>query len=119
MKRLCNRLIPLLIVALAAAAAAPTVGTDAPPPSKFRVGHIDAPEVAECSALVASRRHPGVFWSICDSGNPAELYALTREGKLLAKYTVDATNVDWEDLAADDDGHLYIAETGNNEHRHR
>lgn len=99
--------------------AASPLGTDGPQTTKFRVGHIDAPEVPECSALVASRRHPGVFWAICDSGNPPELYALTREGKLLATFAIDATNVDWEDLATDDEGHLYIAETGNNEHRRR
>jgi hypothetical protein len=114
--RLCNWLIFMATPALVAAA--PAGGSAAKAP-KFHVGHIDAPEVAECSALVASRRHDGVFWSICDSGNAPALYALTREGKLLASFPVDATNVDWEDLATDDDGHLYIAETGNNEHRRR
>jgi hypothetical protein len=111
-----HHFVLLLLPALAAAA---PPGTDAPKASKFRVGRIEAAEVAECSALVASRKHPGVFWSICDSGNAAAIYALTREGKLLAAFPVDATNVDWEDLATDDEGHLYIAETGNNEHRRR
>jgi hypothetical protein len=86
---------------------------------KFRAGHIEAPSIAECSGLVESRRHPGVFWCLNDSDNPPEIFALTREGKLLATFTVDARNVDWEDIAIDDDGHLYISETGNNNFKRR
>jgi hypothetical protein len=109
----------LFALTFAGVAAGDGPPSDAPAPPKFRVGHIDAPQVAECSALVASRRHPGVYWTVCDSDNPPNVYALTREGKLIATFAVDATNVDWEDLATDDDGHLYIAETGNNNHKRR
>jgi hypothetical protein len=110
-----------MVAGAAAVLIVPSRAADEPPaePPRFRAGRIEAAEVAECSGLVASRRHAGVFWAICDSGNAAELYALTREGKLLAAFPVDARNVDWEDLAIDDDGHLYIAETGNNERRRR
>jgi hypothetical protein len=95
----------------AAAAAAATAA------AKFRVGRITAPAIPESSGLVASRKHPGVFWTHNDSGNPAALFAVTREGQLIREFPVDAKNVDWEDIALDDAGRLYIADLGNNDRR--
>lgn len=81
----------------------------------FEVGRFDPNgPVKESSALAASRRHPGVFWTHGDSGNPPTLFAVTREGKLLGAFPVAAKNDDWEDVALDDEGHLFIGEIGNN-----
>jgi hypothetical protein len=80
----------------------------------FRVGTIQTDTVRECSGIVASRKHPGVFWTHNDGGNSPVLYAITREGALIREYVVAAKNNDWEDIAIDDAGHLYIADTGNN-----
>ena len=33
-------------------------------------------ELHELSGIVASRKHPGVFWAHNDSGNPLELFAI-------------------------------------------
>lgn len=74
-----------------------------------------AKEIDESSGVVASRRHEGVFWTHNDANNAPRLFAITREGKLLKEYRVDAKNADWEDIAIDDEGRLYIANTGNNE----
>jgi hypothetical protein len=72
----------------------------------------------ETSGLVQSRTYPGVFWAICDSGNPAHLYAIDRTGKLVAEYRVrGATNVDWEAITIDDSGNLFIGDVGNNSTR--
>jgi hypothetical protein len=80
-----------------------------------KVGRIEHPPVKEASGLVASRRYPGVFWTICDSGNLPHLFAIDRVGKLLAEYELDKTaNVDWESIAVDDQGNLYIGDVGNN-----
>ncbi len=78
------------------------------------VGRIRAPEIPESSGIVASRKYPGVFWTHNDSGNAPEIFAIDRTGKLLATFPVQATNRDWEDIAIDDTGHLYLSETGNN-----
>jgi hypothetical protein len=86
---------------------------------RFRVGRIQAQSLGECSGIVASRRHPGVYWTHNDSGNPPALYAITREGELIREYPVVAKNIDWEDIAIDDDGHLYIADVGNNDGRRK
>ena len=88
-------------------------GPDRPEP-RFRAGRLDAPAIAESSGLVASRVHAGVFWTHNDSGNPPELFAVTAAGKLLRTYAVAAKNVDWEDVAIDDRGRLYLADVGNN-----
>src|SRR5438552_1236875 len=84
------------------------------PSPRFVVGHIDAPAIGESSGIVASRKSPGVFWTHNDSGNPPVLYAIDQTGRLLGEFAVDAANRDWEDIAIDDAGHLYVAETGNN-----
>jgi hypothetical protein len=68
----------------------------------------------ELSGLVASHKHPGVFWAHNDSGNPAALFALDRAGRTLACFSVAAPNIDWEDIAIDDAGHLYLGDIGNN-----
>src|SRR4051794_20211960 len=86
-----------------------------PPPAPLeRLGRLEHPAIREASGIVASRRHAGVFWVHNDSGNPAALFAVRRDGSLVREYAVRAPNLDWEDIAADDKGHLYLADTGNN-----
>ncbi len=79
-----------------------------------RIGRLAAPAIREASGLVASRRHPGIFWVHNDSQNPPELFAVRRDGALVRSYSVAIPNIDWEDITTDDSGHLYIADTGNN-----
>jgi hypothetical protein len=92
----------------------PATGNEPHTRPAFRVGRLQAEPISESSGLVASRKHPGVFWTHNDSGNPASLFAVTGKGALIRAITVDAKNVDWEDLAIDDDGRLYLADVGNN-----
>ncbi|MDB5351114.1 MAG: hypothetical protein JWN86_2361 [Planctomycetota bacterium] len=79
-----------------------------------RIGRMDHPAIAEASGIVASRRHPGIFWVHNDSGNPPALFAIRKDGTLVREYRVAAPNVDWEDIATDDSGHLYIGDIGDN-----
>lgn len=81
------------------------------------VGRLADPAIAEASGVVASRRHPGIFWVHNDSGNPPALFAVRANGALVRAYKVGVPNVDWEDLAIDDDGHLYLGDIGNNDGR--
>jgi hypothetical protein len=78
------------------------------------LGRLDHPAIREASGIVQSRRHPGVFWVHNDSGNPPALFAVRRDGSLVREYAVAVPNVDWEDIAIDDAGHLYLGEIGNN-----
>ena len=92
----------------------------APPSLPFArlAGLITSGDLDEISGLAASRTHDDVLWAIEDSGNPARLYALSRRGRILARYRVEgAKNIDWEDLASFDlDGrhYLLVADTGDN-----
>lgn len=80
----------------------------------------DTTAIRESSALQASRRQPGVFWTLSDSGNPAAIYALARDGRLLGSFEISgAKNNDWEAMALDDQGRLYIGDVGNNANRRR
>ena len=54
-------------------------------------------------------------WFIEDNGNQDEIYQVDFKGNLLKEIEVkNAKNGDWEDLAKDDNGNLYIGDFGNN-----
>lgn len=92
----------------------------APPSLPFArlAGLITDGDLDEVSGIAASRVHDDVLWAIEDSGNPARLSAISRRGKVLARYrVVGAKNIDWEDIASFDlDGrhYLLVADTGDN-----
>ncbi len=86
----------------------------APAPTLQRIGRLDHPAIREASGIVASRKHPGVFWVHNDSGNPPALFAVRRNGSLIREFAVGVPNVDWEDIALDDSGHLFLGDIGNN-----
>ena len=90
-------------------------GTGDPPPSHWRVSEIQTLEIREPSGLARSRRHEGVFWTHNDSGDLPRFFAIDADGNLLAEFSVEgATHMDWEDIAIDDAGFLYLGDVGNN-----
>jgi len=84
-------------------------------------GRIAAPEVAESSGLARSRTRPGLWWTHNDSGHPNRIYPMSASGDSLGNpvKVEGAVNVDWEDIAADGQGRLWIADLGNNANRRR
>jgi hypothetical protein len=114
--------------ALTALAAAIALGACAvlPPRSEpvlegeWAVRHIAAAALAESSGLVASPTHPGLFWTHNDSGDAPRIFAIDAAGELVAEFRVEgAAHSDWEDIAADGAGHLYIGDFGNNDNARR
>jgi hypothetical protein len=84
-------------------------------PLVTEVGRVSGAAIQEASALEASRRYPDVYWTVPDSGNPPHLVAIDGAGKVLARYRIkDAVNLDWECLALDQSGRLFICDVGNN-----
>lgn len=77
------------------------------------------PQLEETSGLVASSRHPGLFWAHNDSGHKPELFLLDSSGKTVRTFQlIDARNIDWEDIAiapaSDGTPTLFIGDIGDN-----
>jgi hypothetical protein len=88
-------------------------------------GRIRNPAISESSGLAKSRRWPNLFWTHNDSGNSARIFAIRGDGTNAKNglrrdegILVDnAENIDWEDIAVDDQGDLIIGDIGNNADR--
>ncbi len=73
------------------------------------------PEKIKESSGVEVTEMSNLIWTMEDSGNKPELYALGENGKIVNTITVlDEKNIDWEDLTSDKEGNLYIGDFGNN-----
>jgi hypothetical protein len=72
------------------------------------------PQLKEASGLLFMAKD-SLLW-INDSGNPSELYLTDSIGKLGSTYKLPLRNRDWEDLADDPMGNIYIGDFGNNCH---
>jgi hypothetical protein len=83
-----------------------------------RTGVFQHPMLDESSGLAASRRQPGVLWTLNDSGNDPWIFATDTLGRDHGAFTViGAENRDWEAIALGPCGSrdcLYIADTGDN-----
>src|SRR5215210_6734026 len=79
-----------------------------------RVGTIEEKKITEASGVTASRKYDGIFWTHND-GDDGVLFAIRRDGSLVGRARANAKVRDWEDIAGDADGNLYIADTGNNQ----
>lgn len=67
----------------------------------------------EVSGMAYDGQH---LFLIEDGGNENAIYDLDAEGKLNQKIKLDSVpNIDWEDLAQDNKGFLYIGDFGNND----
>ncbi|TRW25140.1 hypothetical protein FMM05_07480 [Flavobacterium zepuense] len=57
----------------------------------------------------------GELWALEDSGNDNKIYKIADDGSVAKEVTItNATNTDWEDMAADKEGNIYIGDFGNN-----
>jgi len=119
----CNQTKTLLLYSLLTASL--TVGSvaEAQPgqeiaPGVLLLAYMSDMRIKESSGVIASRRYANVFWTHNDGGGPKKqvLYAIDREGNTRAAFPVtDATFHDWEDIAIDDAGHLFLGDIGNND----
>lgn len=55
-----------------------------------------------------------LIWMVNDSGNKPVLFGLDYKGKIIKEIDIRAKNHDWEDLASDENGTIYIGDFGNN-----
>ncbi len=73
-------------------------------------------ELDENSGMVAI--NDSTYWFLNDSGNEPILYLVNNQCEILKrKYLLNAPNIDWEEMAHDPDGNIYIGDFGNNKNR--
>ncbi|MBS3741599.1 MAG: hypothetical protein KGY75_06175 [Candidatus Cloacimonetes bacterium] len=79
--------------------------------------------INESSGIIKSRSKENLFWTHNDSGDDARIFPVNRQGELLVPewadeypgfMIADAVNIDWEDIAIDNNGNLIIGACGNN-----
>ncbi len=71
-------------------------------------------------SAIAITNNSGLYWVIEDAGNSNNLYALNSKGNIERNITItNAKNKDWEDLATDSSGNIYIGDFGNNNHKRK
>ncbi len=128
---ICKKLLFLLLALTGCTVSgilSPTGSTGADIPTLEKVGRIAFHGIDESSAIEKSRQYPDTYWTINDSGGGPRIFAINATGepikpdglKMYRGIQVEgATNIDWEALALDDRGNLYIADFGNNNSRRR
>ncbi len=110
-------LLASLLAASLTAGNATELGQEIAPGVRL-LAYIRDPRIKESSGVIASRRYADVFWTHNDGGGPKKqvLYAIDREGNTRASFPVIGVTLhDWEDIAIDGGGHLYIGDIGNND----
>lgn len=71
-------------------------------------------------SAVAIIENSNLYWVIEDAGNDNNLFALNSKGNIEKTITItNAKNKDWEDLATDSEGNIYIGDFGNNNHKRK
>src|SRR5690606_2488100 len=74
--------------------------------------------ISESSGLQSYQN--GFVWTHNDSGSEPVLYQIDTTGKINKFITItNATNYDWEDLAKDAEGNMYIGDFGNNQNKRK
>ncbi|MFN3529283.1 MAG: hypothetical protein ACK417_05120 [Bacteroidia bacterium] len=69
--------------------------------------------ISESSGLVMAG--PDKIWTHSDSGDPNFLFLVDTTGILLRTLVIqNASNIDWEDIARDNEGNIWINDAGNN-----
>lgn len=107
------------LLAVAAATAVVVAATVATAADETVDRIVQDPAITESSGLAASILHPGIVWTVNDSGDEARLYAVDSDGATAAVLTVDGVDArDWEALAAvrgpDGVATLWVGDIGDN-----
>ncbi|MBB5106702.1 WD40 repeat domain-containing protein [Streptomyces spectabilis] len=112
--RVCAAGAAAVVAAVLVASGGPALAADEAGNDGFT---IEDPRITESSGLVASRAHPGVYWTHNDQDSGAYLYAVdSRTGKTVARITMTGVGKprDVEAISMGPDGSLYVGDIGDN-----
>lgn len=88
------------------------------------VNEVNVDFMNEASGIAASRLNNGYYYSINDSGSPAEVYMIDSLGHYCGKISLEGLeNRDWEDIATgpgpdSTKTYIYVGESGDNRTKH-
>ncbi|MGD2045200.1 MAG: hypothetical protein PVJ80_04430 [Gemmatimonadota bacterium] len=112
------------VAACCAASAALTcapIATSGPGCTELTAPTVLSRELVETSGIAVGRRNPDILWTHNDGDS--DLYALDRDGRVVARFDVPVRMRDWEDLeiarCPEAGSCLYLADTGDNGERRR
>lgn len=88
------------------------------------VTNLKSKKITEMSGLIGSLQYKGLYWTLNDSGNAAELFRVDSEGNDLGRVKIKgATNIDWEALTIGPCNFakncIYIGDIGDNFYERR
>ena len=118
----------LILFSLLATGTASELPSAKPIPMRL-VGKMNFAPISESSGIVRSKLWPDWLWTHNDSGDTARIFAVRKSGTIIKPswagesyqglHISDAANIDWEDIATDESGNLFIAACGNNSNARR
>lgn len=79
----------------------------------------DLPKQLEEVSGIEKIKNSELFWMLNDSGNKSIIYNVNIKGEIIREVVVNTKNNDWEDIASDEKGNLYIADFGNNDNERK
>ena len=88
--------------------------------SSVRLRHRLSPWAGSTSAAsrgLGDRQEPAASRDLLGPqrlGQLPALFAIRRDGTIVREFRLSVPNIDWEDIATDDQGHLYLGDIGNN-----
>jgi hypothetical protein len=98
------------------AAASPAADPTSTAPKKLFT--IRDERISESSGLAKSVKHPGIYWTVNDSGDTGRVFGVdSSTGRVKAVLRFGAKVSDVEALGVDQDGTIYIADIGDNKER--
>src|SRR3990172_1148217 len=78
-------------------------------------GKYSSPVIEPSGLEAINEEDTSEVWTINDSGSESYLWSSSQNGKTTGKILLEGCrNFDWEDLAKDDSGRIYIGDFGNN-----
>jgi hypothetical protein len=110
-------LVALVLVVVIASLAKKSDAAPADPPvaAVEPVSTLTDPRISESSGLAVSRAHPGLLYTLNDSGHAPVVYVIeAATGRTVGTTTVDARWQDTEAIGLDGNGLLWVADIGDN-----